>query len=68
MPFKVSTFWSTVARSALEELSRRPEGKSLWMSTAGQGVPWLHFRIENSPKYYSFEPYVIPESGPNIFC
>jgi hypothetical protein len=28
-----------------------------YLSTHGKGVPWLHVRICDSPKYYSFEKY-----------
>ena len=53
----VSSFWKAVGREAMSELKRRPAGSKLWMSTAGQGVSWLHFRIEDTPKYYSFGEY-----------
>jgi hypothetical protein len=29
----------------------------LWISTAGLGVPWLHIRLDSSPKYYKHQPY-----------
>ena len=29
----------------------------LWLSTAGDGVAWLHTRIDKNPKYYHFEEY-----------
>ena len=54
---QVSNFWKGVAREAMNELKNRPSGSKLWMSTAGQGVSWLHFRIEDRPKYYSFAEY-----------
>jgi hypothetical protein len=28
-----------------------------WLSTAGLGVPWLHVRLDSTPKYYRFDPY-----------
>lgn len=31
--------------------------KFKWLSTHGLGVPWLHVRIDNSPKYIAFEEY-----------
>jgi hypothetical protein len=27
------------------------------LSTAGAGVSWLHVRLDDHPKYYSYEPY-----------
>ncbi len=31
----------------------------LWLSTAGDGVAWLHVRIDTRPKYYHHRPYMI---------
>lgn len=28
-------------------------GRPLWVSTNGLGVPWLHIRLDTSPKYYN---------------
>jgi hypothetical protein len=45
--------WRCVAETAQHQLSAVPQ----WISTAGGGVAWLHVRIENEPKYYSYRPY-----------
>jgi len=29
----------------------------VWLSTAGAGVPWLHVRLDQKPKYYCHDPY-----------
>jgi hypothetical protein len=49
-------------RHALWELvgaamQRRLGSKPVWLSTAGAGVPWLHVRLDDRPKYYSYGPY-----------
>ena len=31
--------------------------RPVWLSTSGAGVPWLHVRIDSSPKYYQHLPY-----------
>jgi hypothetical protein len=50
--------WRLVGATVSEQLGVHP----IWLSTAGMGVPWLHVRISNKPKYYAFEPYkVIPK-------
>ncbi len=36
---------------------RRINDRSLWLSTAGGGVPWLHVRLDSTPKYYGYTPY-----------
>ena len=41
---------------AIDARLRRRIG-SIWISTAGQGVPWLHVRLDNRPKYYQHGPY-----------
>jgi hypothetical protein len=28
-----------------------------WVSTSGLGVPWVHVRLDERPKYYQYEPY-----------
>ena len=50
---QVHQLWQCVASTARRALSTRP----LWISTAGAGVAWLHVRIENTPKYYSYRSY-----------
>lgn len=42
-----------VGIAALQRLSEKP----LWISTSGLGVPWLHVRLDDTPKYYSYVPY-----------
>jgi len=45
--------WSLVGKLMEDRL-----GSSLvWLSTAGAGVPWLHVRIDQRPKYYCHRPY-----------
>ena len=29
----------------------------IWINTSGFGVPWLHIRIDDKPKYYRFNNY-----------
>ena len=29
----------------------------VWVSTNGDGVAWLHVRIDERPKYYAYAPY-----------
>mmetsp|Transcript_9405 Transcript_9405/g.21189 ORF Transcript_9405/g.21189 Transcript_9405/m.21189 type:complete len:541 (+) Transcript_9405:444-2066(+) len=33
----------------------------VWLSTSGMGVPWLHVRLDSSPKYYTYHGFV-PEA------
>ncbi len=45
-----------------EAMERRLGGSTVWLSTAGAGVPWLHVRLDDRPKYYGFGPYRVPPS------
>ena len=33
--------------------------RPVWLSTAGTGVAWLHFRLDSRPKYYEYKPYKV---------
>lgn len=35
----------------------RASSRTVWLSTSGLGVPWLHVRLDSRPKYYSYQPY-----------
>lgn len=45
--------WQRVGREFVERIGTEP----VWLSTAGAGVAWLHVRLDDRPKYYSYEPY-----------
>ncbi len=47
------SLWRAVGNA----FSNRIRAKPVWLSTAGAGVPWLHVRLDNRPKYYSYTPY-----------
>jgi len=40
-----------------ETMNRRVSATPVWLSTAGAGVSWLHVRLDDRPKYYSFGAY-----------
>ena len=48
-----SLLWHHVGKAMLKRVSDLP----VWLSTAGGGVPWLHVRLDNKPKYYGHRPY-----------
>jgi hypothetical protein len=51
-------------------MDRRVGPSPVWLSTAGAGVPWLHVRLDDRPKYYGYRPYreiaeqAVPEDRP----
>jgi len=46
-------FWAIVGHTAQLQMSDQP----LWISTAGDGVAWLHVRLDSYPKYYRHPAY-----------
>ena len=46
-----SALWKRVG----DALAGRLGAKPVWLSTAGAGVPWLHIRLDDRPKYYGWE-------------
>jgi hypothetical protein len=48
--------WRQVAEAMFSELPKR----TVWLSTAGAGVAWLHVRLDSRPKYYWYRPYKQP--------
>lgn len=45
--------WRLVGNLMEHRLGSTP----VWLSTAGGGVPWLHVRLDQRPKYYGHAPY-----------
>lgn len=51
-PAEIRDLWRTVAKVVETKMNK---GESVYVSTHGTGVPWLHVRIESTPKYYVSE-------------
>ncbi len=51
--------WQRVGEVFEREIGSKP----LWLSTAGGGVPWLHVRVDERPKYYGYAPFRDPAYG-----
>jgi hypothetical protein len=58
---QVRRLWPAVARATQERLHASPA--PCWVSTSGLGVPWVHVRLDERPKYYSYAPYRDPEDA-----
>lgn len=50
---QIHAFWQSVGFAVEQALSE----DSLWLSTSGLGVYWLHVRLDSRPKYYGYLPY-----------
>lgn len=46
---------------AVMAIVEKKSSKTIWLSTSGAGVSWLHFRIDSYPKYYTNQQYVAME-------
>lgn len=60
---QVQSVWKLALTAFLNRLIKASSSSSssssdpLWFSTSGEGVPWLHFRIDPRPKYYQYQPF-----------
>ena len=54
---QVAAIWRKVGKAYQEILETRDPANPLWLSTAGEGVPWLHFRFDSRPKYYKYSQF-----------
>jgi hypothetical protein len=54
-PAQVDSIWRITGAQVCSHLGSNP----VWLSTAGDGVAWLHIRIDSQPKYYGHAPYKI---------
>lgn len=52
---QIRKFWQTTG----EVYEQKIGAKTVWLSTAGLGVSWLHVRIDSRPKYYRFQAYKV---------
>ena len=50
---QIHELWKLIGKVAQEETGQSPR----WLSTAGAGVPWLHVRLDTTPKYYGYGKY-----------
>jgi len=55
-PSQVYKTWKMVATAYLDRIEKKDE-EPVWLSTAGTGVRWLHFRLDDRPKYYRYQPF-----------
>lgn len=51
---QLNAFWRRLGETVTE---RRQAADTVWISTAGMGVYWLHVRLDSRPKYYEHRPY-----------
>jgi hypothetical protein len=54
-PAQVDALFAAVGQALCDVRSRRRA--TIWLSTAGLGVDWLHVRLDSRPKYYRHAPY-----------
>ena len=55
--FKQQFLLLTIAFAQYQIQLKKNINKLLWLSTHGKGIGWLHIRIDNTPKYISFQSY-----------
>jgi len=60
---KQHQFWQHVAKQTQKRISQHGS-KNIWLSTSGLGVPWLHARLDSTPKYFRHADYKNVEIKP----
>merc|ERR1711933_707289 len=49
--------WRALGRAIEEHGERLGQDATIWVSTSGLGIFWLHMRVDSRPKYYHYSPY-----------
>lgn len=52
---QIDALWKTIGKQLDVQLNT--VNHPIWLSTSGLGVYWLHVRLDQRPKYYSYQPY-----------
>lgn len=52
---QVAQVWQLAAREYQHRILSTTE--TVWFSTSGTGIAWLHFRLDHRPKYYTYKPF-----------
>lgn len=59
---QVAEVWKRASTAYYTMLqTRQPADKPVWFSTSGTGIAWLHFRLDDRPKYYQYRPFADEE-------
>ena len=56
---QLEDFWKIVA-SEFSSRIEKDKPRNVWLSTAGDGISWLHMRLDPRPKYYQHSEYQKP--------
>lgn len=62
-----SELWRIMAKEIQHALEVTPE-RMLWVNTDGRGVPWLHVRLDQQPKYIKHRAFLLPQAGHRAAC
>jgi hypothetical protein len=54
---QVQNFWYLASDAITRKTDNLGTGTPLWISTDGRGVPWLHLRLDEAPKYFKHSEY-----------
>lgn len=55
-PETVAETWKLAIQTYVDQVERQSQ-RNLWFSTSGLGIAWLHFRVDQRPKYYTFPQF-----------
>jgi hypothetical protein len=56
---QVLEVWKLTLQIYLDRIQKQKQN-TIWLSTDGSGVAWLHIRLDPRPKYYDYKPFANP--------
>lgn len=56
---QITDLWKFAATEYQKRLDSSTNGnrETVWFSTSGLGIAWLHLRLDSQPKYYQYRPF-----------
>ena len=59
---EIFNMWTKSLQEYQRLIGPSSNGRTVWFSTSGLGISYLHMRFDSRPKYYSYEPFQISKS------
>ena len=55
-PTMVTATWKLALQTYIDKVESQ-SSQRFWFSTSGMGIAWLHFRVDQRPKYYTYAAF-----------
>mmetsp|Transcript_12210 Transcript_12210/g.12269 ORF Transcript_12210/g.12269 Transcript_12210/m.12269 type:complete len:86 (+) Transcript_12210:947-1204(+) len=54
---QIVQLWNLAADELIKIMNNSSTDQTVWFSTSGMGVAWLHLRLCYKPKYYTYRAF-----------